>query len=700
MVNNVKSVQPGHKIARPDLVRAAGLASAGRLDEAVRLVQAALNVDPNDADALSMMGQIALQRRSPGDASGFFRRAVANAPRNVEHHLGLGVAFMMLDRFEAGLESLRRAVSLKPSHAGAQYNLGLALLRTGDFADAAQAFSKTIRKDPSNPFANMNLGLALVQGGNFPKGLRHLRRATALAPRSRDARINLGKALVTAGHYEDAVAELNKVEGRDTNPQAQVGLAEANEKLGRLEAAAEHYHKALAADPDAAEARTQLAAVHEQLGDYEAAEKEFRAAAFRRPDALESQLNLGGFLSRTQQSERSLEFHEKLRAQFPASTRPDIRVASILQRLGRFESARPVINRVLARDSGSIYAFELLAADQGLDIPVEDRESLERHLRDDDGLDTEERARGWFSLAQIIERTGGYPRAFECFQAGNALMARIQPYDKKDEEADAERILRCFDTAYFASRDGWGNANERPVFIVGMPRSGTSLVEQILASHPAVFGRGEQSDIPDMAAGISRARGGRFPDGIEDLSADTAGALAGRYLARCELAPETARRTTDKLPSNFRNLGFIATLLPGARIVHCRRDAMDTCASIYRMNFRGHHPYAHDLAALAHYHGLYDRLMAHWETVCPLRIINIQYEDLIADFEGVARELVAFCGIGWDDRCLRFHETDRPVETASDWQVRQPLFKTSLGGWRRYEKELRPLREAMEATGP
>jgi tetratricopeptide (TPR) repeat protein len=311
-----------------------------------------------------------------------------------------------------------------------------------------------------------------------------------------------------------------------------------------------------------------------------------------------------------------------------------------------------------------------------------------------------------YAIGKIYDDGGQYERAFPHFRRANQL---IRPdFDRSGHAAFVDRLIRDFPRSTFAAGAGSGNDSPLPVFIVGMFRSGTSLVEQILGSHGQVHGCGELADVKEIAArwwrkgdksNLCEASFG--PPGKLDLSPFPPRAelaeLAEAYLARRSAVCGSARRVTDKMPTNFFYLGMIALLLPKARIIHCRRDPLDTCLSCYFTNFRNRPAHACDLEDLGIYYRHYQRLMEHWQGVLPLEILEVRYEDLVEDLPAQTRRLLDFCGLPWDERCLRYYENQRPVQTSSVWQVRQPIYTTSIGRWRHYEKYLQPLLDALES---
>jgi hypothetical protein len=274
----------------------------------------------------------------------------------------------------------------------------------------------------------------------------------------------------------------------------------------------------------------------------------------------------------------------------------------------------------------------------------------------------------------------------------------VLQFDITRSERLGAAIAGRFDPALFARLQGSGSPSERPVFVVGMPRSGTSLVEQILAAHPQVHGAGEIGLLPALAARLRGPSGAGFPACVSELGAPDLQRLAQAYLGGLKPLGAGKARITDKTVGAFELLGLAHLILPNARIIHCRRDPRDVCVSCFSTRFSGGHDYAYDLAELGRYWRSYDRLMAHWRAVLPPgRIFEVQYEALVEDLEGWARRLIAHLGLEWDDACLRFHDSAREVRTASFAQVRRPIYKGSVGRWRRFEAHLGPLIEALGA---
>jgi tetratricopeptide (TPR) repeat protein len=318
---------------------------------------------------------------------------------------------------------------------------------------------------------------------------------------------------------------------------------------------------------------------------------------------------------------------------------------------------------------------------------------IETLARDIGSLSEEDQIYLHFALGKVYADLGQHERSFSHLIEGNRLKRKQIVYDEAAELARLERTRALFTAEVMRKARGCGDPSRVPVFIVGMPRSGTTLVEQILAAHPMVYGAGELSDFEAVLAGLRGSIAARSGLGREELHQ-----IGIRYLQRLRATAPSAERIIDKRLENFRYVGLIHLALPNARIVHVRRDPLDTCISCFSILFmHNYQPFSYDLAELGRYYRANAALMEHWREVLPSeQMLEVQYEELVVNFEPLARRIVAYCGLEWDAACLEFHKTKRPVWTASVIQVRQPIYRSSIGRWKVYEDMLRPLSEALE----
>jgi tetratricopeptide (TPR) repeat protein len=312
------------------------------------------------------------------------------------------------------------------------------------------------------------------------------------------------------------------------------------------------------------------------------------------------------------------------------------------------------------------------------------------------GLVPEHRIMSHYNLAKFWSAQGETARAFQHWRSGHRLLGRMQPFSRAATEAFFDAQTAQFSAARLRQGPIAQNRDPTPVFIVGMPRSGTTLTEQIIAAHPQAFAAGERPALGQAYAALGGAEGAARIAALDRLALDSA---AARYLGELRALAPDAARILDKMPGNSNYLGLATLMLPGARVIHCARDPRDIGFSIFTFRFYGHHPYAHDLADLGWYIGQHHRLMVHWHTVLPDTILTVQLQDWVEDFTGTLRRVLGFLGLPYDAACERFYEQNSRVRTVSRAQVRQPVNDRGLGRWRAYEAELRPLIEALDAAG-
>jgi LPS sulfotransferase NodH len=306
-------------------------------------------------------------------------------------------------------------------------------------------------------------------------------------------------------------------------------------------------------------------------------------------------------------------------------------------------------------------------------------------------------------LGRAFSDLGEHERSFRHLRDGNALKREQLAYDEKQMLGLFEHIRTTFTPELMQEKKGCGDPSEAPVFVVGMPRSGTTLLEQILASHSKVYGAGEIEAFYQAIVKLGYPNGGAvaFPDMVPALSPEALRELGSSYVSMIRAAAPDAERIVNKLPLNFKYVGLIHLALPNARIIHIRRDPIDTCFSCFSLLFSGDQSFTYDQVELARYYRGYAALMEHWRSVLPEGVmIEVQYEDLIADVQGQTGAILAHCGLPWEDACLAFHQTERSVTTASSVQVREPVYRTSVGRWRIYANHLQPLIEALDAGAP
>ncbi len=650
---------PGDAEAHRNL--GAVLKEQGRLEEALASLARVLEIEPQDlavmiaaADCLCALGRAR-------EAVPLYERALERNPNLPEALNNLGNALRELGDCTRAVERYRQLLSLNPDDAEANANLGNTLRQLGQLEEALSCTRKAVALDPRAAIAHNNLGLVLAALARPAEAAASLRRAVELNPRFTQALYNLGNALCDGGDYARALDAYRRAV--DLEPQRADGhwhVARALYELGELAESVGSYRRALALQPEHAQARLGLATALRLEGRLEEARALCHALLASDPGHVGA-LALLGDLSADR---------------------------------GDFAQAEALFGRALASDAGSpavlcsIAAQRRMTAADGawLEAAVEAL-GKPMALAHEIGLR--------YALGKYHDDLGSYAEAFAHYRQANELSARHGvPYDRAGLERQVDEIIATFDAALLGAGHSGASASELPVFVVGMPRSGTTLAEQILASHTQASGAGEVR-FWDRAAELFREAGSATAArraALADLARD--------YLARISEHSAGVQRVIDKMPANFLHAGLIHLAFPHARILHMQRHPLDTCLSLYFQNFGDRQPHAHDLDSLAHYYRQYVRVTDHWRAVlAPTTLLEVPYEALVANQERWTRRMLEFTGLPWEARCLDFHRTERVVITASRWQVRQKINSGSIGRWRNYEPYLAPLRPLLELVG-
>jgi Tfp pilus assembly protein PilF len=564
--------------------------------------------------------------------------------------------------------------------AGAETHIraAAALLGQGNARAAVVSASAACRADPARPEAHYAYGQAWTAAGEHAKAERAFAEAVRLAPRWADAWVNYGVARYRQGAIEDAKTAMRQ---------------------------------ALHAAPDHAAAAANLGALMRISGQSEGAEVLLRAAIAREPENAGARLNLAADLL---QEERAGDALALLDAGVRPSDPPAARHWSLqrslaLLQLGRDAEARAELDAFerigpIPREIVPLWRWRrvLVALAQGATGEARDEALRTEAALADIGPDAlpEHAIMGRFDLAKFWSGQNQHSRAFAQWVEGHRLLGRMQPFSRAEHRAFVDASLAELNAERFARGPRAANADPAPVFIVGMPRSGTTLAEQILAAHTDVHGAGERLALGQWFAklGSGRADAAALAR-IAALPREALDAAAEAYLAELHgLAPDKAR-VIDKMPGNFNYLGLAGLLLPDAKIIHCVRDPRDIGLSIFTFRFHGAHGYAHDLQNLGWYIGEHDRLMRHWKAALPNPILTLRLSDWVEDFDATLARVLAHCDLPPDPNCARFYEADSRVRTVSRAQVRQPVNARGLGRWKSYEKELAPLIAELERAG-
>jgi tetratricopeptide (TPR) repeat protein len=686
------------------LQRATACLRAGLTEPAAEILREVLLEEPDHFDANRLLGAVCQSLGELGESVVALRRAIRVQGDHAEAHNELAISLLRQNRFDAAIAALQQALALKPDFSLARDNLHVAFtlkLRSPQ-ATPPVAPSPQLAQQAA---AHNQQGLTLLERGQFAAAIAAFRQAVLLQPDWAETWCNLGSALRGQGDLHEAIdCYWRALEICPDLPELYNNLGVALQEEGELERAAACYHRALSLKPDCAATYGNLGLALVTQGKLKKAETAQREAARLQPSAAWPRVQLAQTLLANQKtSEATALFQEALQVR---PQRPAIHLAwaQSLCELGRVDEAIAELREVLRLDPRSVGAYALLSnLNRNHCYCFASKEIEQMHVMLEAAPESAVNARVvlLFALAHLYDEQGQYDAAFGYYRAANELkqsryVRQGIAFDVRKHQAKVDERIAAYTPALFADLAGIGHNAETPIFIVGMPRSGTTLVNHILSAHSQVNAPGELKDIPILASELTKllpAAGGRAAV-LRRLNRETAYMLAERYLLRLQQLSGGSPRVTDKLPANFCHLGFISLLFPNAKIIHCRRHPLDTCLSCYMQDLQESR-FTTTFEALGAYYQQYRRIMDHWRRVLPIRMLEVQYEDLVARQAEVSREMLAYCGLPWEDACLAFHKNPRRVHTASYLQVRQPIYNSSLQRWRRYEKHLQPLVAAL-----
>ncbi|CCQ74844.1 tetratricopeptide repeat-containing sulfotransferase family protein [Magnetospira sp. QH-2] len=600
---------------------------AGNRGEAAAICQKILDTVPNQADALHMLGGCAMLDGQARKAMDCFDKALEQRPDDPAFLANKGTLMLNMGLPVPATELLRKAVDLRTEMAPAWDSLGRALQMRESWEEALEAYQKAIEIDPKYARAHAHLASLYRHEGRGRMAGQALQQALKLNPENPDI---LAEA---SAHFIDG---------------------------GFLTRARGFLEKALEADP-------------------------------HHPEALMAQVDFFEMAGRGEDARRILCGQVAHR---PSAANLRVRLGSLLLTTGHREDAEEILRDLLEDMPNHPPALAELASMGALKPGDEETKRLEE-VANRESLAVKQKASMNFALASIRDKAKDYDKAFEALTRANDLrhgeLQRLKrAYDPDAQTDRMEQLKAIFDATFFKQRQNWGMESARPILIAGMPRSGTTLVEQIIAAHPKAAGAGELMDLPHLSMILPALTPERkpYPACLPSLTRDGALRLGRAYDQRLHDWAPKAEKVTNKLPGNYAFLGMAALLFPKATYIHCRRDAMDNSLSNFFANFQDGLAASFNLRAQGHAWKLYADLMRHWHAVLPVTVLDVDYEKLVADPEPEVRRLLDHCGLDWDPACLEFHKSHRAIRTASRSQVRNPIYQSSSGRWRRYENHL------------
>jgi tetratricopeptide (TPR) repeat protein len=683
------------------LSRAISAYKAGKLVEAEQICQQIITAKRDGFEALHLLAVVQTKLGKKDAALATYDRAITLRPDTAEALYNRGNTLRDLKRLEEALASYDRALALRPDFTEALYNRGNTLKDLKRFEEALESYDRALALRPDFAHAFSNRGNTLRELKRFGEALESYDCALALRPNYAEALSNRGNTLRELGRFEEALASYDRaLTLRPDYAEALSNRGNTLRELKRFEEALASLDRALKVRPDFAEALSNRGLTLHKLKRFEEALASYDRALALRPAFAEALYNRGNTLHELKRFEEALASYDRALTLRPDYAQAHNNLGVALMELGHLSEARAALEQAVElapwrvkyrRDLGEIMRF--VAGDVHL-------AALEKMAKDSAKLSVDDRIELHFTLGKAYEDVGWHAEAFSHWLHGNTLKRRQITYDEATTLGMLDHVRAAFTPKLIRTWRNVGSPSPIPVFIVGMARSGSTLVEQILSSHPQVYGGGELNYFEGAVKRMKFGGEAIYPELVSGITDEALRDLGVRYLADiARLAPD-AIRITDKMPGNFIFAGLVHLALPNAAIIHTIRNPVDTCLSCFSKLFTEGQTHTYDLAELGRYYNHYQALMAHWHSVLPpCRILNVRYEDVVADLEGQARRIIAHCGLNWDSRCLAFHQTEQPILTASATQVRQPIYNSAVGRWRVHEEALRPLLAELSIAG-
>jgi tetratricopeptide (TPR) repeat protein len=642
--------------------RAVRTLEAGDVEEAEQMCRRALPMHRKDPNIICLMGEISLRQRRPQEAQNLYSTALKRAPGFPRALEGMGLALLADNRPEEAVDFLGRAVAAVPRRSATRTALARALLESGHRSESEEMLKTAFELDPEK----------------------------AAISRAEDA--------LAHGRKDEAEKTLRDLLAK--NPDHAVALrllARIAVDAGRFRAARKMLERSIELAPNVLVGWTDLASVYMKQDRYDRALEAVQKAIEIDPRMPHSFVVRGNILTRAQRHEESLEAYRQALEVSPANAGALSGMGHVLKTIGRQKESIETYRDCIRKHPAFGEAYWSLANLKTFEFDPQEVEVMEQMVARPD-LPDEPKVNFHFSLGKHYENEGQFEQAFDHYRAGNDLRRSREIYDPVQTQVVHDRIINVFSSRFFAEREGWGDPDPSPILIVGLPRSGSTLIEQILSSHSQVEGTME---LPDMGRAINELNRRspprtEYPEAVLKLDRQQAAALGAGYIESTMRYRSGAPYFIDKMPNNFATVGLLRLILPNARVINARRHPLDSCLGSYKQLFFNGQSFTYDLFELGQYYLQYQRLMDHWHAVLPGRVLDVRYEEMVLDQEAQTRRLLDFLGLPWEDQCLRFYETERAVNTASSEQVRQPIYTRALNFWRNYGPYLGELIEVLE----
>ena len=640
------------------------LVNAGNPGAAEHVCRDAVQRNPKDVNMLGLLGAVLVKMRRLDEAEQVLKRTVRLAPTFAKPHEDLGFVLLELERYDEAVEILQKAVRLDPKLEFAQFNLGKALAFTGKGEDADVAFEASFSLSPERKL--LAQAARLHKEGQLEEAEKLYRQVLKNNPDNIDAMRMLAMVAATLKHFDDAERLLRRAVGIAPDFLAAViDLGRILKEQDRFEEAIDYFKKAIEINPNNPQTHFLLAGAYAPAALNHEAVKEYQRTlelSPRHPGAL---LGLG----------------------------------NALKTIGRLDEAVGAYHDCISVKPNNGETYWSLANLKTYRFSDEQLLEMEKRVEDDSAASDKSEVNFLFALGKAYDDRGDYDRAWHYYERGNDKQRMLVQYDPVHTETINDGIIDVFDKTLFEEKSGSGHPDPAPIFILGLPRSGSTLIEQVLASHSQVEGTSELPYLGRVATSLNRNRpdGVNYPEAVRELAPENFAVLGEDYIRYAQLhRTEGKPFFVDKMPNNFPTTGFLHLILPDAKIIDARRHPLDACVGNFRQHYARGQTFAYDLTDIGEYYLQYQRMMDHWNDALPGRVLTVQYEEVVTDFDNQVRRILEYCKLPWEDDCIRFYETERPVRTASSEQVRQPIYTGALNFWRNYETHLGELIDILE----
>jgi len=644
-------------------VIAASFNAIGKFPEAAEAFSRAVKIEPENYESLNNLGNVLRELGKFDESSATLKKAIALNPQFFQAHYNLGMVYGVLEQFENAEQSFLAAIKIKPDFADAYNYLGNIYKTQNRLQQAVEAYGKALNAMPNYAEVHNNLGNTQLSLGKLDEAEQSFNRALKLVPGSPDFLGNLGALYL---------------------------------RQGRLSQAENCYRQAIQEQPEMVQNHNNLGIVLQHQGKFIEAESEYRVVLKKNPNSQSVLHNYGNLALDLNQLDKGRGLHEKVVELYPDSAAAHRNLGVTQAILGNSDSAALSYRNALRIDSDEAETHYRLSEVKQF-INEDPDLSLIESLLNNNSSDSTSRSYLHYAAGKAYADIGGQvDKSFEHYAKGAAAKRSMINYDAEADENLFRSIQETFTPEYIQQISTRGFECDAPVFVLGMPRSGTTLVEHILASHKDVHGAGERFDVQRLVKRTDKLKGNQFPNWVSRFNQNDYTQLGSQYWQGLKQSSDSAVRIIDKMPNNFRYAGFIAGMLAGAKVIHVKRNPLDTCVSCFTHLFEEIQDYSYDLNELGKYYRGYSGLMNHWRKALPESFfMEVQYEDIVTSPEDTVRKMLDHIELEWDSNCLNFYETQRVVPTASLVQVRQPLYKSAMGRWQAWSQHLGPLIDGL-----